>query len=104
MNQVIQAESSREPNVRSTASSPMCVTKRDGSTEPVHLDKIVRAVSRCCQGLSHVDPMRVATKTISGLYDGATTQELDELSIQTAASLIAQEPEYSSLAARLLAS
>lgn len=104
MNQVIQAESNREPNVHSTASSPMRVTKRDGSTELVHLDKIVRAVSRCCHGLSHVDPLRVATKTISGLYDGATTQELDELSIQTAASLIAQEPEYSSLAARLLMS
>jgi len=46
--------------------------------------------------------MRVATKTISGLYDGSTTQELDQLSIQTAASLIALEPEYAKLAARLL--
>ena len=36
--------------------------------------------------------MRVATKTISGLYDGATTRELDQLSIQTAAALIAEEP------------
>ncbi|MCA9553134.1 MAG: ribonucleoside-diphosphate reductase subunit alpha, partial [Myxococcales bacterium] len=39
----------------------------------------------------------------SGLYDGATTQELDQLSIQTAAAFIAEEPEYSKLAARLLA-
>ena len=46
--------------------------------------------------------MRVATRTISGLYDGATTAELDRLSIQTAASLIAEEPQYSNLAARLL--
>ncbi|MEM6956229.1 MAG: ribonucleoside-diphosphate reductase subunit alpha [Myxococcota bacterium] len=44
----------------------------------------------------------MATKTISGLYDGATTSELDQLSIQTAASLIAEEPQYSLLAARLL--
>jgi ribonucleoside-diphosphate reductase alpha chain len=41
--------------------------------------------------------------TISGLYDGATTRELDELSIQTAAALIAEEPQYARLAARLLA-
>ena len=47
--------------------------------------------------------MRVATKTISGLYDGATTAELDQLSIQTAAALIVEEPQYSRLAARLLA-
>ncbi len=49
-----------------------------------------------------VDSLRIATKTISGLYDGATTQELDKLSIQTSASLIFEEPEYSRLAARLL--
>ena len=54
-------------------------------TEPVDVNKIVRAVSRCCVGLADVDAMRVATKTISGLYDGATTRELDQLSIQTAA-------------------
>jgi ribonucleoside-diphosphate reductase alpha chain len=46
--------------------------------------------------------MRVVTKTISGLYDGATTSELDRLSIQTAASLISEEPQYGRLAARLL--
>jgi ribonucleoside-diphosphate reductase alpha chain len=81
----------------------MRVRKRNGSTEPVDVNKIVRAVNRCCSGLGDVDAMRVATKTISGLYDGATTRELDQLSIQTAASLIAEEPQYSKLAARLLA-
>lgn len=81
----------------------MSVTKRNGTTELVDLNKIVRAVQRCCEGLHAVDPMRVATRTISGLYNGATTQELDELSIRTAALLIGEEPEYGRLAARLLA-
>jgi len=81
----------------------MRVTKRSGRTEPVNLDKIVRAVGRCAAGLSDVDPMRIATKTISGLYDGATTSELDRLSIQTAAAYIVEEPQYAKLAARLLA-
>jgi ribonucleoside-diphosphate reductase alpha chain len=80
----------------------MQVRKRDGSFEPVDVNKIVRAVARRCVGLSHVDSMRVATKTIGGLYDGATTKELDNLSIQTASMLIVEEPEYSKLAARLL--
>ena len=83
--------------------STMRVTKRNGASEPVDVNKIVRAVSRCCEGLSDVDTLRVATKTISGLYDGATTRELDQLSIQTAAGLIADEPQYARLAARLLA-
>src|SRR5271155_5327212 len=81
----------------------MRVKKRNGEFELVDPNKIVRAIARCCGGLNHVDPMRVATRTISGLYDGATTMELDQLSIQTAAHLIAEEPEYSRLAARLLA-
>ena len=84
------------------APTSMRVTKRNGSKEPVDLNKIVRAIGRCCVGLSSVDALRVATRTISGLYDGATTKELDQISIQTAAALIVEEPEYSRLAARLL--
>ena len=85
------------------SSGTMTVTKRNGMREPVDLNKIVRAIQRCAEGLYAVDPMRVATRTISGLYDGATTRELDELSIRTAAMLTTEEPEYSRLAARLLA-
>jgi len=81
----------------------MHVRKRSGDTEPVDVNKIVRAVERCADGLEEVDPLRVATKTISGLYDGATTAELDRLSIQTAAEMTGEEPQYSRLAARLLA-
>jgi len=81
----------------------MRVTKRNGGQEVVDVNKIVRAVTRSADGLYAVDPMRVALKTIGGLYDGATTQELDQLSIRTAAALTAEEPEYGQLAARLLA-
>jgi ribonucleoside-diphosphate reductase alpha chain len=81
----------------------MHVRKRNGDTEPVDVNKIVRAVDRWAGDLVEVDPLRVATRTISGLYDGATTAELDRLSIQTSAEMIGEEPEYSRLAARLLA-
>ena len=80
----------------------MQVRKRNGDVENVDVNKIVRAVERWVGDLDEVDPLRVATKTISGLYDGATTAELDKLSIQTAAELIGEEPQYSKLAARLL--
>jgi ribonucleoside-diphosphate reductase alpha chain len=92
-----------DPNFPPTETAPqMQVRKRNGAFEPVDVNKIVRAVERCCHGLPHVDPIRVASKTIGGLFDGASTRELDSISIQTAASLIAEEPEYSRLAARLL--
>ena len=81
----------------------MQVRKRNGDLEPVDLNKIVKAIGRCADGLDHVDVMRVATTTISGLHDGTTTAELDALAIRTAAGLTAEEPNYSKLAARILA-
>ena len=89
-------------SVQASAETRMHVRKRNGRLEPVDVNKIVRAVQRSSGGLPHVDIMRIAVKTIGGLFDGATTRELDRLSIQTAASLIFEEPEYSRLAARLL--
>ena len=83
--------------------SQMMVRKRNGDLEPVDRNKIVRAIHRCAEGLSGVDPMKIATRTISGLCDGATTEELDALSIRTASTLMVEEPNYSRLAGRLLA-
>lgn len=85
-----------------TTAHIMRVKKRDGTLEAVDVTKIVERVTRNCQSLTQVDPLRVATKAISGLYDGASTKELDNLCIQTASLLIGEEPEYSRLAARLL--
>ena len=45
-------------------------------TMPVDITKIVRAVDRSCAGLSDIDPFGIVTKTINGLYDGATMCEL----------------------------
>lgn len=80
----------------------MVVRKRNGSLEPINLNKIVRAVSRSAVNLSGVDANRVASKTIGALYNEASTQELDWLSIETAASLIPEHEDYSKLAAALL--
>ncbi len=86
------------------SSAIMRVKKRDGSLVPVNVTKIVERVMRCCYGLTEVDPYRVAVRAISGLYDGATTKELDDLCIATASLLIGEEPQYSLLAANLLSS
>jgi len=80
----------------------MRIQKRDGSFEAVLPEKIIGRITRCAAGLDDVDPMRVAVKTIGGLHDGATTTELDNLAINTAAHYMLEEPEYSKLAARLL--
>ena len=48
-----------------TIQDTMRVRKRSGETEPVDVDKIIRAVARCATGLPTVEPERVATKTIN---------------------------------------
>lgn len=90
------------PTAGAPTRTTMQVRKRNGDTEPVDVTKTVRAIDRVSHDLPDVDPMRVATRTISGLYDGATTDELDRLSIQTSAEMIGELPAYSKLAARLL--
>ncbi len=86
-----------------SAPTTMRVRKRNGNLEPVDVNKIVNAVARAAEGLLGIDPLTVSTRTIAALADGATTRELDELSIRTAAGLIVEEPNYSKLAARMLA-
>jgi ribonucleoside-diphosphate reductase alpha chain len=81
----------------------MQVIKRDGTREDVKIEKILHAVNRACRGIEGVESLEVAKRTISGLHPRSTTQELDELSISNAVLLMAEEPNYSKVAARMLA-
>ena len=80
----------------------MMVSKRDGSKEPVSLDKITNRVSVLATGLT-IDPIVVAQKAIPGLYNGITTTEIDNYLAETSAALTVEHPDYSNLAARIKA-
>jgi ribonucleoside-diphosphate reductase alpha chain len=80
----------------------MQVVKRDGRREDVKIEKILTAVNRACRGVQGVESLEIAKRTINGLHEGSTTQELDNLSISTAVMLMADEPNYSKVAARML--
>ena len=82
--------------------SSMMVSKRDGSREPVSLDKITNRVSILATGLQ-IDPIIVAQKAIPGLYNEITTTEIDNYLAETAAALTVEHPDYSILAARIKA-
>jgi len=80
----------------------MQVKKRNGSMEPVNLDKIVKSIEAVATGLDGVDVFRIAQKTVGGLVHGVTTRELDMFSIRNAAGLIIEDPVYSKVAARIM--
>ena len=81
----------------------MYVIKRDGRRESVKFDKITARVEKLCYGLDlkYVQPVEIAKKVINGIYDGVTTQELDNLAAETSATLTVRHPDYAKLAARI---
>src|SRR5882724_1568978 len=79
----------------------MLVLKRDGHRESVKFDKITARIEKLCYGLDpkFVNPVEVAMKVINGLYDGVSTQELDNLAAEIAASMTTRHPDFAKLSA-----
>ena len=80
----------------------MDILKRNGTREPLKLEKIASRIKKLTYGLNErVDPDVVSTKVVSGLYDGVSSTELDQLSAETAASMVTIHPDFGKLAARI---
>ena len=81
----------------------MYVVKRNGRKEPVKLDKISSRIHKLCYGLNekYVNHIEVSKQVVNGLYDGVTTQELDILASEVAASMATIHTDYSILAGRI---
>ncbi|WP_260260520.1 ribonucleoside-diphosphate reductase subunit alpha [Vibrio intestinalis] len=81
----------------------MDVIKRDGRTEKASLDKVTRRAEALSDGLK-VEPIAVAQRVVSGLYDGIKVTEIDVFLAETAGSMAAEHPDYAKLAARVMVS
>jgi ribonucleoside-diphosphate reductase alpha chain len=91
----------------------MKVITRSGQKEPVKFDlitnKIERLASECKDYTTlgipwkklNVDPVFIAQKICSLIYDGITTTQLDDFSASFAATLFKNEPDYLILASRI---
>ena len=86
-------------------SENFCVIKRDGHKEEVSFDKVTRRLRKLCYNLSNkVNPIIVAQKVCSQIYNNVTTIELDELAAQICISMSTQNLEYGLLASRIIIS
>ena len=81
----------------------MHVIKRDGTSEAVSFDKVLRRIQKAARGLQ-VQPDTLAQRVLSQIFDGVKTSDLDELAAQLAASLSTLHSDYASLASRLTVS
>ena len=79
------------------------VNKRNGSIEPLNLEKIHKMVELACDGLAGVSSSQVEINSGLQFYDGISTAEIQEILIRSASDLIDLDaPNYQYVAARLL--
>jgi len=79
------------------------VVKRNGSIQPLNLEKMHVMVEQACDGLAGVSASQVEIQSGLQLYDGITTKEIQEILVRSASDLIDLEsPNYQFVAARLL--
>jgi len=79
------------------------VKKRNGSIEPIDLQKMHVMVERACKDLAGVSASQVEIQSGIQFYDGITTDEIQEILIKSASDLIdLDHPNYQFVAARLL--
>ena len=80
----------------------LMVTKRDGTLEPINLDKIHRVITWAAEGLENVSVSQVELRSHIQFYEGIRTSDIHETIIKAAADLISKDsPDYQYLAARL---
>ena len=79
------------------------VKKRDGSIEPLNLEKMHIMCEEACKNLAGVSASQVEIQSGIQFYDGISTAEIQEILIRSASDLISLDnPNYQYVAARLL--
>ena len=80
------------------------VVKRNGTRVPYDANQINLAIEAACEGLGDTAAWvtQIATELEITLFDGITTQQLDEAVIQVALQNVKDDPDFDVVAARLL--
>ncbi|MGB3384738.1 MAG: class 1a ribonucleoside-diphosphate reductase subunit alpha [Marinomonas sp.] len=82
--------------------STLTVTKRNGQTENINLEKIHKVITWAADGLDNVSVSQVELKAQIQFFEGIRTTDIHETLIKSAADLISENtPDYQYLAARL---
>ena len=81
----------------------MNVIKRDGTAEPLNLDKIHQMVEFACEDITGVSSSQVEMNSGLQFFDGIESEQIQNILIKSASDLISLDsPNYQFVAARLL--
>jgi ribonucleoside-diphosphate reductase alpha chain len=64
------------------------VIKRDGSKEPLHIEKWQAQITKVCTGIADVSQSMIEIKAQPHFYDGITTEEIDGITLRAIVDLI----------------
>ena len=80
------------------------VLKRDGTRAPFNADRINRSIEKATYGIPNPleKVMQIATETELTIYDGITTEEMDQATINAALQNAQYDLDYDKIATRLL--
>ena len=88
-----------------TGTSDMRVTKRHGELEEVAFDKILSRVKKLGQEVGiQINYQQLVIKIIDQLFDTISTTKIDELLAEQCASMSTLNPDYGTLASRIVVS
>jgi len=93
------ASAAQAPAVRR---SDLNVTLPDGSQVPLDEQRMERLVAEACADVPHTDPAAIVAETRRNLFDGVAEADVSRALVMSARAFIEREPNYSSVAARLL--
>lgn len=83
--------------------SQIQVTKRDGSTEPLNLNKFHKVVAWACKDINGVSESEIEIKSQIQFYNKIKSSDIQETLIKASADLISEEtPSYQYVAGRLI--
>jgi ribonucleoside-diphosphate reductase alpha subunit len=83
----------------------MRVTKRNGELEEIAFDKILSRIKKLGQEVNiQINYASLAMKVIDQLYDKIPTTKIDELAAEQCASMSTSNPDYGTLASRIVVS
>jgi ribonucleotide reductase alpha subunit len=86
-------------------SNDMRVTKRNGDSEEIAFDKILTRIKKLGQEAGiYINYQQLVMKVIDQLYDKISTTKIDELAAEQCASLSTLNPDYGTLAGRIIVS
>jgi ribonucleoside-diphosphate reductase alpha chain len=96
-------ERTKDTSQQSTLEVPaISVTKKDGSTVPLDINRLAAVVNHACEGLEDVSADSILEESIKNLYDGVSISDMKSALVMSARTKVEQEPNYSFVTARIL--